>query len=164
MTRVLIVDDDPLVRAGLRTILDSAEDLQIVGEARNGEEAVRMVPSSRPDVVLMDLHMDIMDGQTATAELMEMSEPPFVLALTTFDVDERIIGVLDAGASGFLLKETPPTELIDAVRDAARGRAVLSPTHTRTLLNRYTRIGAGSRREEALRRLSDLTQGPGKVG
>ncbi len=157
MTRVLIVDDDPLVRAALSTILLSADDLELVGEAADGAEALKLVQSMRPDVVVMDLRMEVMDGRTATAAIMKLPNPPHVLILTTFEADEQVLGALDVGASGFLLKDTPPLELIDAVRNAVLGRAVLSPTHTKTLLNRYTEIGSGSRRGDARQSLSGLS-------
>jgi RNA polymerase sigma factor (sigma-70 family) len=158
MTRVLIVDDDPLVRAGLRFILAAAEDLDVVGQASDGAEAIEQVKRLAPDVVLMDLRMAGMDGREATAELMGLPDPPKVLALTTFDTDAHVISVLDAGASGYLLKDTQPTEIIDAVRETAGGGTVLSSRHTRVLLDKYSENGINARRNRAKAALDELTK------
>lgn len=158
MIRLFIVDDDPLVRAGLRFIFDSAEDIKCVGEASDGKRSITEVRRVRPDVVLMDLRMPGMDGLEATAKLMALSEPPRVLALTTFDTDAHLLSVLDAGASGYLLKDTPPAELIDAVREAAKGRAILSARHTRVLLDKYSADGKNAKRNQAVEALSQLTE------
>ena len=132
--RVLLVDDDALVRAGLRIILSSAEDLEVVGEADDGAGAVAAVREHRPDVVLMDIRMAEMDGITATAALRRLDRPPQVIVLTTFQADEQVMSALRAGASGFLVKDTPPAEIINAVRVVASGDAIISPSVTRTLL------------------------------
>jgi DNA-binding NarL/FixJ family response regulator len=156
-TRVLLVDDDALVRAGLRMILGSAEDLEVVGEAADGSEAVEAVRAHRPDVVLMDVRMPRTDGLAATAAVTALSPAPRVLVLTTFDLDEHVFGALKAGASGFLLKDTPPRELVEAVRVVAAGEAMLSPTVTRRLIGHFAASGADTRRQQARARLTDLT-------
>lgn len=158
MTTVLIVDDDPLVRAGLTMILGATNDLVVVGEAADAEEAIRQAKRLAPDVVLMDLRMSGMDGRRATAELQKLASPPRVLALTTFDTDEHVISVLDAGASGYLLKDTPPQEIIRAVRETGAGRTILSSRHARVLLDRYAENDTAMQRDEAVRLLSVLTQ------
>lgn len=155
--RVLVVDDDALVRAGLRLILGSAADVQVVGEAGDGTEVVDAVRRHRPDVVLMDVRMPLMDGLAATAELTARATGPRVLVLTTFDHDEYVFGALRAGASGFLLKHTPPQELVQAVRVVAAGEAMLSPTVTRRLIATFTATDGGARRQEALTRIAGLT-------
>src|SRR6476660_4044056 len=124
--RVLLVDDDALVRAGLRIILSSAEDLEVVGEADDGAHAAAAVREHRPDVVLMDIRMAEMDGITATAALRRLDRPPQVIVLTTFQADEQVMSALRAGASGFLLKDTPPEEIVNAIRMDATGDAMLS--------------------------------------
>lgn len=136
MTRVLVVDDQALVRTGFRMILDAEPDLDVVGEAADGLEAVHVAEAARPDVVLMDIRMPNLDGVEATRRLTAAS-PARVLVLTTFDLDEYVVEALRAGASGFLLKDVPPEELVAAVRTVARGDAVLAPTVTRRLLDRY---------------------------
>lgn len=158
MTRVLIVDDDPLVREGLRFILGAADDLEVVGQASDGAEAVEQAGLLTPDVVLMDLRMTGMDGREATVELMKLQAPPKVLALTTFDTDAHVISVLDAGASGYLLKDTQPTEIIDAVRETAGGGTVLSSRHARVLLDKYSENGVNARRNRAEAALNELTE------
>ncbi|GMA42172.1 response regulator transcription factor [Mobilicoccus caccae] len=155
MIRVLLVDDDALVRAGLSMILGAAEDIEIVGEAGDGEAGVAAVRTSRPDVVLMDIRMPGVDGLAATERIAALPDPPQVLVLTTFAADEYVFGALQAGAIGFLLKDTPPRELADAVRTVAAGKAMLTPEHTRALIDRYA--GGGARREEARARLEVLS-------
>lgn len=132
--RVLIIDDEALVRSGLRMILESADDLTVVGEADDGADAVEAVGRCCPDVVLMDIRMPRLDGLAATTALRRLPDPPRVLILTTFDVDDHVFGALQAGADGFLLKDTPPRDLIQAVRVIAAGDAMLSPSVTRTLI------------------------------
>jgi len=158
MIRVLLVDDDPLVRAGLQMILSSAEDLEVVGEAGDGAEAVEAVRAHRPDVVLMDIRMPIVDGLTATASLTSLPHPPRVVVLTTFGLDEYLFRALEAGAGGFLLKDTPPRDLIAAVRAVASGDAMLSPSVTRTLIGRFATSRESGRRQAALARLEPLTE------
>lgn len=158
MIRVLIVDDDPLVREGLRFILGAAEDLEVVGQASDGAEGIEQTRFLTPDVILMDLRMTGMGGREAIAGLMKLPDPPKVLALTTFDTDAHVISVLDAGASGYLLKDTQPTEIIDAVRETARGGTILSSRHARVLLDKYSENGVNARRNEAKAALKELTQ------
>ena len=135
--RVLLVDDDALVRSGLRIILSSAEDIEVVGEADDGSRAVAAVREHRPDVVLMDIRMAEMDGITATAALRRLEMPPQVIVLTTFQAEEQVMSALRAGASGFLVKDTPPVDIISAVRLVASGDAIISPSVTRTLLAHF---------------------------
>ena len=132
--RVLLVDDDALVRAGLRMILSSSEEMEVVGEATDGADAVAAARAHRPDVVLMDIRMPGMDGIAATSALRRLATPPHVIVLTTFQADEHVMRALRAGADGFLLKDTAPTDIINAVRLVAAGEAMLSPSVTRTLL------------------------------
>ena len=155
--RVLLVDDDALVRAGLRMILSSAEDLDLVGEVDDGARAVAAVREHRPDVVLMDIRMPEMDGITATAALRRLAAPPQVIVLTTFQADEQVLSALRVGASGFLLKDTPPAEILNAVRLVAAGDAMLSPSVTRTLLSHFGDTEATERRRVAAQRLATLT-------
>jgi DNA-binding NarL/FixJ family response regulator len=155
--KVLLVDDDALVRAGLRMILSSAEDLEVVGEADDGARAVAAVREHRPNVVLMDIRMAEMDGITATAALGRLDPPPQVIVLTTFQADELVMSALRAGASGFLVKDTPPAEIINAVRVVATGDAIISPSVTRTLLSHFTDAQASERRRAAAQRLATLT-------
>ena len=134
--RVLLVDDQALLRTGFRMILQAQPDLDVVGEAVDGADAVRQVAALRPDVVLMDVRMPVMDGVRATAAITADGGPTKVLVLTTFDVDEHAFAALRAGASGFLLKDVPPAELAGAIRAVAAGDAVVSPRITRQLLDR----------------------------
>lgn len=140
--RVLIVDDQALVRAGFSMILGTEDDIEVVGEAENGQEAVAGAQEHSPDVILMDIRMPEMDGITATRQLNELypdGSGPRVIILTTFDLDEYVYDALRAGASGFLLKDTPPDELADAIRVVASGDALLSPSITRKLLEEFTK-------------------------
>jgi DNA-binding NarL/FixJ family response regulator len=155
--KVLLVDDDALVRAGLRIILSSAEDIQVVGEADDGARVVAAVRQHRPDVVLMDIRMAEMDGITATAALRRLNPPPKVIVLTTFQADEQVMSALRAGASGFLVKDTPPADIINAVRLVASGDAIISPSVTRTLLSHFGDAQASDRRRAATQRLATLT-------
>ena len=132
--RVVVVDDEPMVCAHLRTILGSADDLEVVEEAHDGAAAVEAVLRARPDVVLMDLRMPRVDGLTAIERINRLSDPPAVVALTTFDADQYVLRALRAGAAGFLVKSTPPEDLIGLVRVAAAGNMVLSPAAARRLL------------------------------
>ncbi|MFG1839484.1 response regulator transcription factor [Micromonospora sp. NPDC049175] len=161
--RVLIVDDDALVRAGLSMILGGLPDLTVVGEAADGSEVPAAVAAYAPDVVLMDIRMPRVDGLTATEALRAQPHPPEVLVLTTFDADEQVLRALRAGAAGFLLKDTPPAEIVHAVRRVAAGEATLSPTVTRTLIAHVTAatpgpVGPDPRRERALRLLTGLSE------
>ena len=141
--RVLIVDDDALVRAGLTMMLDGAHGLTVVGEAADGDEVPAAVDAHSPDVVLMDLRMSRVDGIVATARLRARRNPPEVIVLTTFDTDDHVVRALRAGASGFLLKDTPPDRIVDAVRRVAAGDPMLSPGVTRRLMDRVA-TGAGA--------------------
>jgi DNA-binding NarL/FixJ family response regulator len=132
--RVVVVDDEPMVCAHLRTILSAADDLEVVGEAHDGAAAVEAVMRSRPDVVLMDLRMPGVDGLTAIERIGKLSDPPAVVALTTFDADQYVLRALRAGAAGFLVKTTPPEDLARLVRVAADGSTVLSPAAARRLV------------------------------
>ena len=155
---VLLVDDDALVRAGLRMMLSSADDIQVVGEVGDGAAAVTAVQTHRPDVVLMDIRMPDVDGITATVRLRALSKPPHVIVLTTFHIDDYVLRALRAGASGFLLKDTPPDEILNAVRLVAAGEAILSPAVTRTLLGHMGDNDADERQSTALQRLAELTE------
>ncbi|NAZ82281.1 response regulator [Kineococcus sp. R8] len=155
--RVLLVDDDALVRAGLQMILSSADDLQVVGEAENGAQALEAVAAHRPDVVLMDVRMPVMDGLSAAKAITSRPAAPAVVMLTTFDLDEYVFQALQAGATGFLLKDTPPRELLAAVRVVAAGEAMLSPTVTRRLVGHFAADAANPRRREAVQSLQLLT-------
>jgi DNA-binding NarL/FixJ family response regulator len=157
MVRVLLVDDDALVRAGLRIILSSAEDLEVVGEADDGARAEAAVRAHRPDVVLMDIRMTEMDGISATAVLRRLDPAPRVIVLTTFQADEQVMSALRAGASGFLVKDTPPAEIINAVRLVASGDAIISPSVTQTLLSHFGAGQASERHRAAAQRLGTLT-------
>ncbi|MBE1487401.1 DNA-binding NarL/FixJ family response regulator [Plantactinospora soyae] len=150
--RVLIVDDDALVRAGLSMILGGVPDLRVVGEVSDGAEVLPAVEAYHPDVVLMDIRMPRMDGLAATEALRRTPQPPEVLILTTFDVDEYVLRALRAGASGFLLKDTPPAEIVQAIRRVAAGEATLSPTVTRRLIAHVTGSDTPGRRDASLRR------------
>lgn len=156
--KVLLVDDDALVRAGLRLILSSAEDIDVVGESDDGSDAVAAVRQHRPDVVLMDIRMPHMDGITATAALRRLNPPPQVIVLTTFQADEHVVAALRAGASGFLVKDTPPADIINAVRLVAAGDAIVSPSVTRTLLSHFGTTEASERHRLAAQQLAALTE------
>ena len=163
---VLIVDDDTLVRAGVRMMIDTQDDLTVAGEAANGDDAVRIATELSPDVVLMDIRMPGMDGLEATRRIVGASGTevqtarPRVVILTTFEVDEYVYEAVRAGASGFLLKRTPPEELLDGIRTIARGDSLLSPSVTRRLMDEFARTtGRGSRPTDVtnpdLERLTD---------
>ena len=144
MTRVLVADDQALLRGTFRLLIDSDPDLVAVGEAGNGEEAVALARSRRPDVVLMDIRMPVLDGVEATRRICaELAAK--VLVLTMFDLDEYVFAALRAGASGFLLKDTPPVELLAAIRIVAAGEALLAPSVTRRLIAEFGRTPAPSR-------------------
>jgi DNA-binding NarL/FixJ family response regulator len=134
MIRVVVVDDEPMVCAHLRTILGSAPDIEVVDEAHDGAAGVETVTRSRPDVVLMDLRMPVLDGIAAIERIVKLGNPPVVVVLTTFDADQYVLRALRAGAAGFLVKSTPPEDLIGLVRVAAEGHTVLSPAAARRLV------------------------------
>lgn len=155
MIRVLIADDQAMVRSGLRMILESEMDLEVVDEAENGRQAVRIAKRDRPDVILMDVRMPEMDGLEATRQISsEMSEVR-VIVLTTFDVDEYVYGALRAGASGFLLKDAPADDLVAAIRIVASGDALLAPSVTRRIIEQFA---AGPDPERVVAGLDDLTE------
>jgi DNA-binding NarL/FixJ family response regulator len=134
MIRVVVVDDEPMVCAHLRTILGSAPDIEVVDEAHDGAAGVEAVVRSRPDVVLMDLRMSVLYGIAAIERIVKLANPPIVVVLTTFDADQYVLRALRAGAAGFLVKSTPPEDLIGLVRVAAEGHTVLSPAAARRLI------------------------------
>ena len=151
LIRVAIADDQALVRAGFRMILGAQKDMEVVAEAADGDEAVAVTHEHKPDVVLMDVRMPRVDGLEATRRIVgAMHDPPRVLMLTTFDLDEYVYDALRAGAAGFLLKEVPPEQLITGVRTVATGEALLAPTVTRRLIECFT-SGAGDLRDAASR-------------
>ncbi|MGC0143971.1 response regulator [Pseudactinotalea sp. Z1732] len=149
MIRVLIADDDALVRSSLRMILGSDARLEVVAEAADGREAVEQARAHRPDVVLMDIRMPELDGIAATAEVLRAVPGTQVCVLTTFGADSYVAGALRAGASGFLLKDTSPQGIVQAVHTVAHGDAMLSPGATRMLLDRFTEDGSAAARERA---------------
>jgi len=146
MIRIVIADDQPLARAGLRAMLDHAQDVRVVGEAGDGRTAVALARAERPDVVLMDVRMPVMDGIEATRQITAGpgTEDVRVLILTTFDLDESVYAALRAGASGFLLKDVPPERLFDAIRVVAAGEALIAPGVTRRLIAAFTRHEAAT--------------------
>ncbi len=139
--RVVVADDQPLVRTGLRMILSDADDIEIVGEAADGLEAVSLASTHRPDVVLMDVRMPGLDGIDATRAVTTIEDPPRVLILTTFDLDEVVYDALRAGASGFLLKDAPEERLLTAIRVVAEGGSLFAPAVTRRLIEEFSRRG-----------------------
>jgi DNA-binding NarL/FixJ family response regulator len=153
--RVLICDDQPLVRAGFRTILGSKSDIDVVGEAENGAEAVALAERRRPDVILMDIRMPVLDGVEATRRLVAAGTRARILVLTTFDLDEYVHAAIRAGASGFLLKDVTPAKLLEAIRIVAGGDALLAPSVTRRLLERFaTTLPPGEDSSDALAELT----------
>lgn len=159
MIRVLLVDDDPLVRSGLRLMLSGADDIEVVAEAADGGEVPALVDEHAPDLVLMDIRMPGVDGLRATELLRARPGAPAVVMLTTFKDDEQVLGALRAGAAGFLLKHTPPAEIVAAVRRVKAGEPVLSPAVTEQLIARVTQGGdtTGPRRREPPRPVSAST-------
>jgi DNA-binding NarL/FixJ family response regulator len=157
VTTVLLVDDEPLLRVGFRMVLAAHEDLTVVGEAGNGAEAVQLTRQLRPDVVVMDVRMPVLDGVAATGQIVAAGLPSRVVVLTTFDLDEYAFAALQAGASGFLLKNTEPAELVSAIRTVARGDAVVAPRVTRRLLETFVAHLPGPAREPDPR-LARLTE------
>ena len=158
MIRVLLVDDQALVRAGFRMILDAESDVEVVGEAVDGREAIEQAALLSPDVVLMDIRMPELDGLEATRRILASGDDsaPRILILTTFDPDEYIYEALRAGASGFLVKDTPPEQLVSAIHVIAEGEALLSPSITKRVISEFVR-GAGPKPDKQFPRLEDLT-------
>ncbi|MFI0962832.1 response regulator [Streptomyces sp. NPDC021080] len=156
--RLVLVDDDPLVRAGLALMLGGAEDVEIVGEAADGGEVEELVDRVRPDVVLMDIRMPGVDGLTATERLRGREKAPHVVVLTTFHADEQVLRALRAGAAGFVLKDTPPAEILAAVRRVAAGEPVLSPAVTRRLMEHAASSALDLRRSGARSRMAVLNE------
>ncbi len=158
MIRVAVADDQALVRSGFSVLLRSAGDLEVVGEAGNGQEAVDLVAQAQPDVVLMDIRMPEMDGIEATRRIVATGVDTRILILTTFDLDEYVFGALRAGASGFLLKDTQPEDLLGAIRVVAGGEALLAPSVTRRLIERFTEHEPAPVEREAPPGLDTLTE------
>ncbi|HZE04293.1 MAG TPA: response regulator transcription factor [Solirubrobacteraceae bacterium] len=154
-TRVLICDDQALVRAGFRAILEAQPDVEVVGEAENGAEAVALAERRSPDVILMDIRMPGVDGVEATRRLVAVGSPARILMLTTFDLDEYVHAAIRAGASGFLLKDVTPAKLLEAIRVVAAGDALLAPSVTRRLLERFA--GTLPQQDHSSARLAALT-------
>lgn len=159
MIRVLLVDDQSLLRMGFRLILEAESDIEVVGEAGDGAAGVRMAAALEPDVVMMDVRMPAMDGIAATAAILDAQPASKILILTTFDVDQYLYAGLKAGASGFLLKDAPPTALLAAIRTVADGEAVLAPTATRRLIDQFMPLlpepDRQARRDTVLNALTD---------
>ncbi len=158
--RVLIVDDDPLVRSALRMVLGGADDILLAGEVADGSAVPAAVDETKPDVVLMDIRMPRVDGLTATEQVRRRAPAPEVVILTTFDADEHVLRALRAGASGFLLKDTPPADIVEAVRRVAEGEPILAPAVTRRLMGRIAALESSDgddRRTKARSRLRELT-------
>jgi len=155
--RVLLCDDQALVRSGFRMVLEAREDMQVIGEADDGIQAVALAGHAKPDVVLMDIRMPNMDGVEATRRIVAAGSPARIVILTTYDVDEYVFEALRAGASGFLLKDIEPVRLVEAIRIVARGEALLAPRVTRRLLDRFahTLTGTNDARPEVIESLTE---------
>lgn len=156
-TRVLLVDDDPLVRSGLSMMLSGTDGLRVVGEAADGAAAVEAVAQHGPDVVLMDIRMPVLDGLAAIERLRERGHDTQVIVLTTFDADEQVLRALRAGAAGFLLKDTPPADIVQAIERVADGEPTLSPPILRRLMDRMADDEQAARRRDAQGLLAELT-------
>ena len=157
-TRLLIVDDDALVRSGLALILGGERTLEVVAQAADGRAGLAAVDEHQPDVVLMDIRMPVMDGIEATAAMAARPHPPRVIVLTTFDADDYVLRALAAGASGFLLKDTAPEDIVAAVHKVAAGEPMLSPSVTTTLIQQVTARHVPGRSQEARARIAALTE------
>lgn len=153
--RVLVADDQEMVRVGFRMILSGEKDLEVVGDASDGRDAVEQVLRLTPDVVLMDIRMPVMDGLAATTRIRDSGSATRVVILTTFDDDAYVYDALAAGASAFLLKDAPATHLVEAIRTVAAGQAMLAPTVTRRLIEQFARRRRDPRQDELVARLSD---------
>jgi DNA-binding NarL/FixJ family response regulator len=158
VVRVLLVDDDPLLRSGLRLMLAPEQGVEVVAEVGDGDEVLAAVDRHRPDVVLMDIRMQRVDGIAATRLLRAQPDPPAVIVLTTFDADEHVVRALEAGATGFLLKDSSPAEIVQAIGHVHAGESMLSPRVARQLVALVAGDGeAGKRRDASQQRLSDLS-------
>jgi len=155
MTKILIADDDALVRMGLRAVLEGESDLEVVGEAEDGRQAIDLVRDLEPDLVIMDIRMPNLDGLAATREITAGTDAPRVLVLTTFELDEYVYEALRAGAAGFVLKRVPPADLIETVRVVATGDSMVYPEATRRLVERFAAPEVGKEQARAIARLSD---------
>ncbi|MGJ3508881.1 response regulator [Enemella sp. A6] len=155
--RLLVIDDDPLVRGGLQLMLGGDADLQIVAEGSDGDEAVALVTEHSPDVVLMDIRMPRMDGLAALAQVNALPDPPKVIILTTFDADDMVLRALAGGAAGFLLKDTSPDKMIEAIHQVAAGEHTLSPTIVAQVIQLATSQGISPKRDAARQDLATLT-------
>lgn len=158
LIRIVIVDDDPLVRSGLSLMLGGSPTLAVVGQASNGQEGLAVIDEHRPDIVLIDIRMPVMDGLQATEALAARKDPPKVIVLTTFDADDYVLRALAAGASGFLLKDTAPEDIVAAIHKVAAGEPMLSPSVTETLIAQVTTQHQPERATSALSRLERLTE------
>lgn len=158
LIRVLLADDDALVRSGLSLMLGGSPDLTIVGEATNGQEAIDRLTEVDVDVVLMDIRMPVLDGLEATTRILAKPNAPRIIILTTFDADEYVVRALAAGATGFLLKDTPPADIVDAIIKVADGEPMLSPTITTQLIRQVTESATDARQNEATDRVALLTE------
>jgi len=158
--RVVLVDDDPLVRAALRLMLGGAPQLTIVGEAGDGAQGLELIARERPEVVLMDIRMPRMDGLAATQQLARQPDPPKIIVLTTFDADEYVVRALACGATGFILKDTSPPEIVEAIQKVAAGEPMLSPSVTTQLIRRVVETPAAhsGRADAATARLATLSE------
>ncbi|ONI71744.1 DNA-binding response regulator [Kribbella sp. ALI-6-A] len=154
--RVVIVDDDPLLRAGLKLMLGGAPDIRVVAEADDGAGVQALIDRESPDVVLMDIRMPGIDGLTATESVRSRPGAPEIVILTTFDADDHVLRALRAGAAGFVLKDTPPAEIVESVRRVANGQPVLSPAVTKRLISRVASSGQDLRKNRAATRLAEL--------
>jgi DNA-binding NarL/FixJ family response regulator len=156
--RVLLVDDDPMARNGLGLIIGGSADIEVVGQAEDGAAAVELAAQTNPDVVLMDIRMPVLDGIAATEQILQQENAPHVLVLTTFGTDDLVVQALAAGASGYLVKDTAPDAIVDAVRRVAANEPILSPTAFASLIDRATSRHEPDRRRAARERLAQLTE------
>ncbi|GAA1731999.1 response regulator transcription factor [Aeromicrobium alkaliterrae] len=156
--RVLLVDDDALVRAGLALILGGSDTISVVGQAGDGREALELVRAGGVDLVLMDIRMPVLDGIAATAQVLALPDPPKVIVLTTFDADDYVVRALAAGAHGFLLKDTAPADIVDAIARVVAGEPMLSPTITAQLIRQVADAAPTAVADQARERVSELTE------
>ena len=161
MIRVVVADDQGMVRSGFSVLLNAQDDIEVIGEAVNGKEAIERAADLQPDVILMDVRMPVLDGLHATREITAMPDPPKILVLTTFDLDDYVYEALRSGASGFLLKDASADELANAVRLVAAGDALLAPGVTRRLIAEFARMGAP--RAPSRKQLDGLTERESEV-